>query len=43
MAIDVVGAIDPRKVVPIHSFIPERYPEFFPDVVAYNDGEWWEI
>ncbi len=39
----LVAAIKPRRVVPIHTFMPERYSEFFSDVVAYNDGEWWEI
>ena len=39
----VVEAITPRKVVPIHSFMPERYPELFPNVVRHADGEWWEV
>lgn len=39
----LVKAIKPRKVVPIHSFNPEIYPELFPDVEAHNDGQWWEI
>jgi len=39
----LVAAINPRKVVPIHSFMPERYPELFPNVEAHDDGEWWEI
>jgi ribonuclease J len=39
----VVEAITPGKVVPIHSFMPERYPELFPNVVRHADGEWWEV
>ncbi|MBE3036123.1 MAG: MBL fold metallo-hydrolase, partial [Candidatus Atribacteria bacterium] len=39
----LVAAINPRKVVPIHSFMPERYPELFPNVEAHCDGEWWEV
>jgi ribonuclease J len=39
----IVTAMNPRRVVPIHSFMPELYPELFPNVVAYNDSEWWEI
>ena len=39
----LVAAINPRKVVPIHSFMPERYPELFPNVEAHADGEWWEV
>ncbi len=38
-----VAAIKPRKVVPIHSFFPEKYPELFPHVEAHQDGEWWEV
>jgi ribonuclease J len=40
---NLVSAINPRKVVPIHSFMPERYPELFPNVEAHDDGEWWEV
>jgi ribonuclease J len=39
----LVAAINPRKVVPVHSFMPERYPELFPNVEAHEDGEWWEV
>lgn len=39
----LVSAINPQKVVPIHSFFPEKYFELFPKVKAYNDGEWWEV
>ncbi|MBN2340880.1 MAG: MBL fold metallo-hydrolase [Deltaproteobacteria bacterium] len=39
----LVAAINPRKVVPIHTFMPERYPELFPNVEAHDDGEWWEV
>ena len=39
----LVSAINPRNVVPIHSFFPDRYPELFPNVQTHNDGEWWEV
>ncbi len=39
----LVSAINPEKVIPIHSFMPERYPELFPNVEIQNDGEWREI
>ncbi len=39
----LVKAIKPRKVIPIHSFNPEIYPELFPNVEAHNDGQWWEV
>lgn len=37
-----VEAINPGKVVPIHSLFPERYPDLFPGVEIHNDGEWWD-
>jgi ribonuclease J len=37
-----VSALAPRKVVPIHTFAPERYPELFDNVEYHNDGDWWE-
>lgn len=36
-------AIAPKQLVPIHSFQPERFGEFFSDVVQRQDGEWWEV
>lgn len=38
-----VKALAPGKVVPIHSFMPNAYPELFPNVEPHNDGEWWDI
>lgn len=39
----IVQAINPRRVVPIHTFFPERYSELFPNVQFHNDGEWWAV
>jgi len=39
----LTAAMKPRKVVPIHSFAPERYSELFSNVQCYNDGESWEV
>jgi ribonuclease J len=36
-----VTAVDPKILVPIHSFQPERYGELFSRVEAHQDGEWW--
>lgn len=36
-------AVSARKVVPIHSFMPEKYSRLFKNVKTYNDGQWWEI
>jgi ribonuclease J len=38
-----VAALMPRKVIPIHSFMPERYAELFANVEAHADGEWWNV
>ena len=38
-----VKAIEPGKIVPIHSFLPERYSELFSNVEMHPDGEWWEV
>lgn len=38
-----VAALMPHKVIPIHSFMPERYAELFANVEAYADGEWWSV
>jgi ribonuclease J len=39
----IVEAINPKTVVPIHTFLPERYSELFPNVQVHGDGEWWEL
>ncbi len=39
----LVSALNPQKVIPIHSFSPERYREVFPSVEMHDDGEWWEV
>lgn len=38
-----VEALAPSKVVPIHSFRPERYADLFPRVEPHADGEWWSV
>jgi ribonuclease J len=40
---NLVSAVKPKSVVPIHSFFPEQYPELFPNVNPHEDGEWWEV
>ena len=39
----LVSSLNPLKVIPIHSFSPERYREVFPSVEIHVDGEWWEV
>jgi ribonuclease J len=36
-------ALNPKVLVPIHSFKPESYGELFSRVEAHGDGEWWVI
>lgn len=37
------AALAPRQLVPIHSFEPSRFAEFFDNVVQQEDGVWWEV
>lgn len=37
------AALRPGKVVPIHTFMPERYLVLFENVDFHNDGKWWEV
>lgn len=39
----LVTALSPRKVIPIHSFVPEHYAELFQNVEIQSDGEWKKI
>ncbi|MFZ1058098.1 MAG: MBL fold metallo-hydrolase RNA specificity domain-containing protein, partial [Candidatus Rokuibacteriota bacterium] len=39
----LVEALAPRRVVPIHTFAGDRFPEFFPHVERQTDGIWWEV
>jgi ribonuclease J len=38
-----VRGLAPRTVVPIHSFAPERFSQYFDCVVPKQDGPWWEV
>jgi ribonuclease J len=38
-----VRAVDASRVVPIHTFAPERFSQFFENVEAHADGEWWPV
>jgi ribonuclease J len=40
---EMVKAINPQKVVPIHTFFPDRYADLFPGVEIHADSEWWEV
>ena len=36
-------ALSPKALVPIHTFEPGRYGEFFNNVVRREDGRWWTV
>ncbi|MEI7526118.1 MAG: MBL fold metallo-hydrolase [Mariniphaga sp.] len=36
-------AISPLRMVPIHTFMPEKYQELFSNVELHTDGEYWEV
>lgn len=36
-------AIAPKRLVPIHSFQPKRFGDFFGHVTQRQDGEWWGV
>ena len=38
-----VQAFSPKRVIPIHSFKPELYPQLFDNVEPHADGEWWTV
>jgi ribonuclease J len=38
-----VAAMAARRVVPIHSFMPEHYPALFANVCSHADGQWWDV
>ena len=37
------AGLNPKVLVPIHSFMPEAYGQLFPRVEAHDDGEWWML
>jgi ribonuclease J len=40
----LASAIAPKKLVPIHTFEADRFPELFgPTVQVMDDGQWWSI
>jgi len=36
-------AVSPKMLVPVHTFVPDLYKEYFKNVVLKKDGEWWNI
>ncbi|MGD9548129.1 MAG: MBL fold metallo-hydrolase [Candidatus Krumholzibacteriia bacterium] len=40
---ELAAALDPRQLVPIHTFERDKYPDLFDNVVIHDDGTWWEV
>ena len=36
-------ALAPERIVPIHTFSPEKYHELFNSVETHDDGKYWEV
>ena len=39
----LAAALRPGRVVPIRTEAGDRFDEYFADVEAHSDGEWWEV
>jgi len=39
----LASALEPRRLVPIHSFGAARFSDLFDNVVQEADGAWWEV
>ena len=37
------NALQPIKLIPIHTFDGESFSKYFSNVTRRSDGEWWEI
>jgi len=36
-------ALVPSRIVPIHTFMPEKYLEIYNNVELHADGQYWEV
>lgn len=39
----LAAAVNPKSLVPIHTFQGDRFPEFFCNVTRHSDGQWWKV
>lgn len=39
----LANAIDPARLVPIHSFAGGRFSDFFSRASVEPDGSWWDV
>jgi ribonuclease J len=39
----LAAAVQPDRVVPIHTSAPERFREYFSNVERHLDGQWWTV
>jgi ribonuclease J len=40
---DFSKALNSKKLIPIHSFETDQFPDFFTNVELKEDGKWWEV
>jgi ribonuclease J len=39
----LASAINPSRLVPIHTFQGDRFADYFANVTRRDDGEWWDV
>lgn len=39
----LAAAVGPKRLIPIHTFERDKFPELFENVMLANDGEWIEV
>jgi ribonuclease J len=39
----LAAAIAPKRLIPIHTFERDRFPELFDNVFPVDDGRWIEV
>jgi ribonuclease J len=37
------GALNPRRLIPIHTFEGDSFANYFDNVTRRRDGEWWDV
>ncbi|MGD4112545.1 MBL fold metallo-hydrolase RNA specificity domain-containing protein, partial [Xanthomonas citri pv. citri] len=39
----LASALNPERLVPIHTFHGDRFSDYFDNVTRRADGEWWDV
>ena len=40
---DLATALNPKRIVPIHTEKPEEFFQHFDNIERHEDGEWWGV